>query len=48
VMSSSTLRVRLGIAEKSYSMVSRLIADAKKLGVIKPSEAQNTYIPFWA
>lgn len=48
VMSNSTLRVRLGIAEKSYSMVSRLIADAKKLGVIKPSEAQNTYIPFWA
>lgn len=48
VMSNSSLRERLGIHEKNYSMVSRLIAEAKKQGVIKPGATQNTYLPFWA
>ncbi|MEN7972534.1 MAG: ATP-binding protein [Verrucomicrobiota bacterium] len=51
-MSNSTLRARLGIDQKNYSMVSRVIRDALGEGVIKPSDPENKstkkkYIPSW-
>ncbi len=51
-MSNTTLRERLGIDPKNYSMVSRIIRDALDEGVIKPSDPENKstkkkYIPTW-
>lgn len=53
-MSNSTLRDRLGIAKKSYSIVSRIIADAIDDGFVKildpkgASKKFTRYIPKWA
>lgn len=53
-MTNATLRQRLGIESKNYSMVSRVIAEAVKGGLIRPyapdSGARKTasYVPYWA
>jgi len=51
-MTNASLRERLGVAEKNYSMVSRVIRDALREGWIKPAnpESKSTkkkYIPGW-
>ncbi len=53
-MTNQSLRVRLGIEEKNYSMVSRIIAEGIKSGQIKDYDPENKskkhakYVPFWA
>lgn len=53
-MTNTSLRQRFGIAEKNYSMVSRIISEAIKLGLVKEYDAESKskkhskYIPFWA
>lgn len=53
-MTNQSLRMRLGIDEKNYSMASRLIKDAIKEGCIKEGNPENgskrfmNYIPYWA
>jgi ATP-dependent DNA helicase RecG len=53
-MTNATLRERLGIAEKNYSMASRIISDTIREGLVKPFAPDNTsrkharYVPFWA
>lgn len=53
-MSNQSLRLRFGVAERNYSMISRLIADTINEGLIRPSDPENKskkharYIPFWA
>ena len=54
VMSNESLRGRFKIAEKNYSMASRIIADTLEVKLIKQADANNKskkhirYIPFWA
>ncbi|MFK7972522.1 MAG: ATP-binding protein [Bacteroidia bacterium] len=53
-MTNQTLRNRFGIAEKNYSMASRIIAESIKTGLIKDfdpdskSKKHAKYLPFWA
>lgn len=53
-MTNKSLRERLGIEEKNYSMVSRVIADAKETGLVKDADPQYKsrrdarYVPFYA
>ncbi|MEO1654099.1 MAG: ATP-binding protein [Bacteroidota bacterium] len=53
-MSNQSLRQRFGVAERNYSMISRLIAEAIEEGLIHPSDPESKskkharYIPFWA
>jgi ATP-dependent DNA helicase RecG len=52
LMTNATLRDRLGIDEKNYSIASRIIKDALKVGIIKVSDPENMgtkkkYVPFW-
>ncbi|MCM8537161.1 MAG: putative DNA binding domain-containing protein [Lentisphaeraceae bacterium] len=52
-MSNATLRQRLNVKEKNYSMVSRIIKDTLDAGLIKVSDPENKstkkkYIPVWA
>jgi ATP-dependent DNA helicase RecG len=53
-MSNASLRERFGIEEKNYSMVSRIIAEGIKSGLIKDQDPESNskkhakYIPFWA
>ena len=51
-MNNASLRERLGVEEKNYSMVSRIIKDAIVAGLIKTSDPENKstkkkYIPWW-
>ncbi|HUX42724.1 MAG TPA: ATP-binding protein [Rectinemataceae bacterium] len=52
-MTNKTLRERLGIEEKNYSMVSRVINDTKKSGLVKDADPTNKsrrdarYVPFY-
>jgi predicted HTH transcriptional regulator len=52
-MSNASLRQRLGIKEKNYSIASRIIADTIKADFIKPYDPDNIskkharYVPFW-
>ena len=52
-MTNKTLRERFGIEEKNYSMVSRVINDAKKAGLVKDADPDNKsrrdarYVPFY-
>jgi ATP-dependent DNA helicase RecG len=48
VMTNASLRERFGIESKNYPMVSRVIKETLKTGVIKAVEATKTYLPFWA
>lgn len=53
VMNNPSLRERFGIAEKSKSMVTRVINDALEAGLIRPYDAEagpkaRRYIPYWA
>lgn len=54
IMTNQSLRERLGIPERNYSTVSRIIADTKEEGHIKPYSLTSTskkdakYIPYWA
>jgi len=53
-MTNQSLRNRFGIEEKNYSIVSRIIAEGIKSGMIKDYDPENKskkhskYIPFWA
>ncbi|MBL8968553.1 MAG: putative DNA binding domain-containing protein [Spirochaetaceae bacterium] len=53
-MTNKTLRERFGIEEKNYSMVSRVITDAKAAGLVKDADPENRsrrdarYVPFYA
>ena len=51
-MTNTSLRARLGISEPNKAMVSRIIADAIKDGLVKPKDPSQgrkyaRYIPFW-
>jgi predicted HTH transcriptional regulator len=53
-MTNATLRKRLGIDTTSYPVVSRIIAEAIRAGLVKPYDLDNRsrkhakYLPFWA
>ena len=53
-MTNASLRKRLGVDEKNYAIVSRVIADAIAEGLVKPKDPASTskkhasYVPFWA
>ena len=53
-MTNQSLRNRFGIEEKNYSIVSRIIAEGIKSGMVKDYDPENKskkhskYIPFWA
>lgn len=53
-MTNTSLRERMSIADKNKAIASRIIADTKKCGLIKPHDPENKshkyakYIPFWA
>ncbi len=53
-MTNTTLRERFSIAQKNYSMVSRVIADTLDKKIVKRynpesmSKKHIKYIPFWA
>lgn len=53
-MTNRTLRERFGIEEKNYSMVSRVITEAKGAGLIKDVDPESKskrdarYVPFYA
>lgn len=53
-MTNASLRKRFGISEGNLAMVSRVIADALEVGLIKPFDPSSTsrkhsqYVPFWA
>jgi predicted HTH transcriptional regulator len=52
-MTNATLRERFGIADKNYSMASRIIAETVKKGLIRPADPDSKsrkharYVPFW-
>jgi ATP-dependent DNA helicase RecG len=51
-MTNTTLRDRMGVDSKNYSMISRLIRDALDENLIKPADPENKstkkkYIPWW-
>ncbi len=54
IMTNQTLRERFGIAERNYSIVSRIISDTMDAKLIKSENPTNKarryskYIPFWA
>ena len=53
-MTNQSLRTRFGIEEHNYSIVSRIIADTIKEGLIRYNDPENKsrkyakYVPFWA
>ena len=53
-MTNQSLRKRLGIEDKNYPMVSRIIKDAIEARLIKEADSENGskrfmgYIPYWA
>jgi hypothetical protein len=53
-MTNESLRKRLGIDDKNYSMASRVVKEAIEAGLIKPYDPSNAsnryarYVPFWA
>ncbi len=53
-LTNTSLRERFSIAEKNYSMASRIIADTLGKNLIKPYDPENRsrkqakYVPFWA
>ena len=53
-LTNASLRERFSIAEKNYSMASRIIADTLEKNLIKPHDPENRsrkhakYVPFWA
>lgn len=54
MLTNQTLRRRLGIEQKNYSMVSRLIKEVLGNGLIKDADPGNNskkykgYLPYWA
>jgi predicted HTH transcriptional regulator len=52
-MTNQTFRARMGIEEKNYSMVSRMIKETLNIGLIKEYAPENqsnkfkSYIPYW-
>ncbi len=46
-MTNQSLRERFGIKKENYSIVSRIIKESLKAGVIKEYEKSRMYIPFW-
>ncbi len=53
-MTNATLRRRLGIRDRDYSMVSRIIGDAIDAGIVRPFDPESKsrkhakYVPSWA
>lgn len=53
-MTNQSFRTRLGIEEKNYPMVSRIIKEAIKEGLVKEENPENasrrymSYVPYWA
>lgn len=50
-MNNRSLRARLGIDDKNYPMVSRIIKDSLDAKVIKEEDSESgrhNYIPYWA
>ena len=54
IMTNQTLRERLGVEEQNYSLISRIIGDAKAAGLVKDYDPDSrsrkyaSYVPFWA
>ncbi len=46
-MTNQSLRERFGIKRENYSIVSRIIRESLRAGVIKEYEKSRMYIPFW-
>lgn len=52
-MNNTSLRERLGFAEKNSAMISRVIKQASDVGLIRPYDPDAgtkamRYVPFWA
>jgi ATP-dependent DNA helicase RecG len=53
-MSNVSLRERLRVEKKNYSVISRIISDTIRDGLVKQSNPESTskklarYVPFWA
>jgi ATP-dependent DNA helicase RecG len=53
-MTNTSFRKRFGIAEKNYSIASRIIADAVEEELIRPFDPESAskkyakYVSFWA
>ena len=53
-MTDATIRKRFAISDENYATASRVIADAVKAGLVKPSDPGNKsrkfskYVPYWA
>lgn len=53
-MTNNSLRLRFNIAEENYSMVSRVISETVKAGLIRQKDSESKsrrfarYIPFWS
>jgi len=54
IMTNASLRKRFSIAEKNYSVASRIISDTIDAKLVKPKDPKNLsrkhaqYVPFWA
>jgi predicted HTH transcriptional regulator len=52
-MTNTSLRARLGIEDRNYSMASRIISETVRAGVIKAADPESSsrrharYVPFW-
>jgi len=47
-MTNQSLRERLNIDKRNYSIVSRIIKEAIDAGVIVEYEKSRMYVPYWA
>jgi ATP-dependent DNA helicase RecG len=52
-MTNATLRARLGVERQNYAIVSRVIRDTIKAGLVKAYDPNTSkrfmhYVPFWA
>ena len=46
-MTNATLRKRLGISERNYSIASVIIRETIGRGLIKESQRRREYVPYW-
>jgi hypothetical protein len=52
-MTNSSFRDRLGVDQKNYATVSRIIREAVDAGLVRPVDPNTSkrymkYVPFWA
>ena len=48
LMTNQSLRKRFEIEDKNYPMISKIISNSLKKGLMKDSDQNRKYIPFWA